>query len=535
MEHSLLHGIQLVGLVVAGGTFWFALLARWVRLDLEGAGSERLARQRGRQAAWAASAAAFADLFVQVAEIEGRTIFGGVPLPLFASFVTTTAVGQLGLGRCAALLVLGLALLSSRLSGWVIAFGSYLVSAVLTASVSHAAAQPTGAFTAVGLHLLHLVALSAWIGVIFHFWLQRQFWLAPAQHSSWALLLGRFSALALAGSICALGTGVISAVQYVQSIWDLLFSAYGISLVLKLFLVAAMVGAGAFNFLIAVPHLKRAREERSPELWCVAAKRFQRSLEFEVTAALLAIAVAGIVASVSPPGNDRSVTLTGEQVSALLTPKLPPAAFVDPQLFVGDSERNRFDLLYSEFMHNWSGVGVILMGCFWLLQGGQGRVAEVATRLWPVTFIPFALFISIFADPEVFLLRSVTWREALSDPVVLEHQFGALLVLLFVWLGWRDRYRIPLHRPLGPTLPLLMILGSLLLLGHAHASVRSTQELTNLINVQHAVFGLLGLVAGTTRWFMLRQLLPLRVARFVWPSAVILLGVLMTFFYRESV
>lgn len=80
-----------------------------------------------------------------------------------------------------------------------------------------------------------------------------------------------------------------------------------------------------------------------------------------------------------------------------------------------------------------------------------------------------------------------------------------------------------------------MILGSLRLLGRAHASVRTTQELTNLVNVQHAAFGSLGLLAGTIRWFDLRGLIPRDFGRLACALLFILLGMLMAFSYREAV
>ena len=70
---------------------------------------------------------------------------------------------------------------------------------------------------------------------------------------------------------------------------------------------------------------------------------------------------------------------------------------------------------------------------------------------------------------------------------------------------------------------------------HAHASVRTDEELTNLINVQHAGFGALGLLAGTTRWLMLRGLVPAAPARVIWPALIIALGLFMAFGYREVV
>ena len=75
----------------------------------------------------------------------------------------------------------------------------------------------------------------------------------------------------------------------------------------------------------------------------------------------------------------------------------------------------------------------------------------------------------------------------------------------------------------------------LLLLGHAHSNFANTQELTNLINVQHAIFGAFGLFAGVVRWLSLRELLPERPARLVWPCLIIGLGLFMAFCYREAV
>ncbi|GIW43043.1 MAG: hypothetical protein KatS3mg077_0325 [Candidatus Binatia bacterium] len=538
MEHSLLHGLQLLGLVVAGGGLWLKLLFHFARLGSEAEGPDRLARLWGQRASWIAAAATFADSFVQVAEIENRTVFGGVPLNQWFAFVTTTTVGQIGLGRSIALFLLGSAFSAGGRLGWAIAAALYAVAAILAAAVSHAAAQPSESLTAVGWHLLHLLAISAWIGVVFHLWLQRPFW--SAVHSAtvaqgWVTLLRSFSPLALATAALVFSSGLVAALRFAPTLWDLGWSAYGLTLTLKLVLIVPIVLAGGYNFWIAVPALHTASQNFSPDTWRSVAVRFLRSLETEATMGLMVIAVAGIVGSVSPPGSDGTVTLSREQVAALLSPKLPATTFVDPTLFVGDAERNRFDLLYSEFMHNWSGVAVILMGAFWLLQGGQGTLALLAAKLWPLLFVPFAVFVSAFADPEVFVLRQVTFVEAVSDPVVLEHQIGALLIVLLAWLGWGDSRRPVVQRPLGPWLPVLMLVGSLLLLGHAHASVRATQELTNLINVQHAIFGSLGLLAGIVRWFMLRGLLPARVARVVWPSFIILLGVFMAFFYREAI
>jgi hypothetical protein len=261
--------------------------------------------------------------------------------------------------------------------------------------------------------------------------------------------------------------------------------------------------------------------------------RFGRMLELEVTAGLLVIMAAGILASVSPPGEGGAYRLTEVQTHALLSPHLPVAKLADPASFYGAPERTVDDLRFAEFMHNWSGVMVCLLGLIWLAQSlGLGRWAANG---WPILLVPFGAFVAAASDPEVWLLHRLGLRDVIGDPQLLEHQLGAVMLLVLAWLGWRDRKNPPTNRPLGYALPVIMILGGILLLGHAHSTLTITEELTNLINVQHAIFGAFILCAGIVRWLGLRQLMPPRVAGALWPSLIICLGVFMAFFYRETV
>ena len=120
---------------------------------------------------------------------------------------------------------------------------------------------------------------------------------------------------------------------------------------------------------------------------------------------------------------------------------------------------------------------VILLGACWLVQSvGRGAAVTFAARAWPWLLVPFAVFVAVASDPEVWILREISLAQALRDPQILEHQLGALMVLLLVLLGWRDRRRDPATRPLGVALPAIMIVGSLLLLGHAHSTLTVTEE-----------------------------------------------------------
>ncbi len=508
MEHAALHGLILVGLILAlGGPLAAALL---------GAGAAppgllaRIARTTALGAAVAA-AGTLLDLVVQVAEVQGRTVFAGLDLEMLTRFATATTVGRLCLARAAMLaLAAGFARRSWKVTG-VCAFAAV----IFTSLVSHAAAQPEQRVAAIAVQIFHITAVAVWMGVLLHLYLLRE-----ALHENARLVsavVTRFTPVALIATATLFITGIITVLRWVRDPVALFGSAYGWTLLVKLALIGPVVFAGWMN-------IRHARSEPG---------RFARMLELEVLAGVLVVVVAGVLGSVSPPGDDGSLRLTRAQFTALLSPDLPTSHVDDwtaPEDPRGPTDD---DLRYSELTHNWSGVIVCLLGFCWLAQQRGGRLGWVAARVVPFLLLPFGAFIAVAANPELWLLRSVPAWEAIRNPQILEHQLGAVLVFVLAWLAWRDR-RCPVQlRPLGTPLPLIMIAGSLLLLGHAHSTLTIPDELTNLINVQHAIMGACGLFGGTLRLMQLRGLIPARVASFAWPACVIALGIFMAFFYRE--
>jgi putative copper export protein len=558
MEHSALHAIQLTGILIAlGGPFLVLALMRPVCRALGPDESrDTLARDISTSVArWVfcgalvAGLGTLADLIVQVAEVRGQTVLAGVPPALVVLFSTYTVVGKLCLARAGFLLLAaGAARLTSRHKWWLVA-ALALGAATCSSLVSHAAAQPTARLPVIASQVAHLISGALWIGVLIHLLAARQVIVAATSPGGIALVAGivrRFSPIALTATALLGVSGLIAVGRFVGDAHGIFTSAYGLTLLVKLVLLVPVLYAGAMNYRVIRPALLALTGARAPdaaadehsggsESAATVLRRFGRFLELEVTAGVLVITVAGIVGSVSPPGEDGTLRLTSAQVHALLSPDLPTTAIVHPATFYGASVRGLDDLRYSEFMHNWSGVVVCLLGLCWLTQCAGGRAGRWAGSGWPFLLVPFAVFVAVASDPEVWWLRRVSWWQALRDPQLLEHQLGAVMILLLVWLGWREIKRADDNRPLGYALPVIMILGSLLLLGHAHSTLTVTEELTNLVNVQHAVFGAFGLLAGTVRWLSLRGLLPSRAARWVWPSLVVGLGLFMTFCYREVV
>lgn len=535
MEHSALHALLLCGLTVAlGGVLAFWWLIRPALRTSDFPGSPLVLSSMERLVCIGALTAAFAtvcDFFVQGAEIENQTIFGGVDLSLVLRFATTTTVGQLNLTR--GLLLLLTATAVRFLPGlWKWSITGLLAAGALVASafVSHAAAQPEGRAIYLFCQIAHLTAVSAWMGVLLHLFFARRHLLTPEAAPFLAAVVRRFSPFALAAVSLLLLTGVFVAWRFLQTTGALFTSAYGLTLLVKLTLLTPALAAGIVNYRSIRPSLLTARGNVLSVL-----QRFGRMLELEVTAGVLVITVAGILGSVSPPGDDGVLCLAQNQTRALLTPHWP-TSHVENWLQPDDPRGPTLDdLHYSEFTHNWSGVIVTFLGLGWLALALGGRPAVWAGYINPFLLLPFGIFITVLANPEVWIIHSVSRWEALTNPQILEHQIGAALVFVLAWLSWRDLRKPAAMRPLGYPLPIIMIVGSLLLLGHAHSTPAVSDALTNLINVQHAVLGACGLFAGTVRWFVLRDLIRGRWANALWPSWIVVLGLFMAFIYREAV
>jgi len=558
MEHALLHALLLTGLLVAFGgpvaMLW--LYAPSARLLGNDAGRDALldalTRSVTRWTVYGALAAAFAtfvDFFVSVAELHGETVFGGADLSEVVRFVTQTTVGLLSLACLAFLLLTALATWLPWKRRWWLVAALAFAAIVANGEVSHAAAQPGNNTLPVIAQIAHIVAAALWMGVLLHIFLARGVLLHDATGTRVAFVarvVRRFSPLALATTFLLGITGLVAAWRYLHSLETIFQSPYGLTLIVKLIMLSPAIFAGFINFRHIGPALaglakgtvvspgNPGTKGASPEISAVFS-RFSRMLELEATAGLLVIAVAGILGSVSPPGDDGSQRLLPEQAHVFLLPRLPTTDVSGWDLPDDPHGVPLAEKRYDEFTHNWSGIMVCLMGAAWLAISIGGRAGYWASRLLPILFIFFGLFIDLAGNPELWILRRYGLLEALANPILLEHQIGGGMLFVLAWLTWRDRKTPEALRPLGYPLAVIMIVGSLLLLGHAHSLTRLPDDFTIMVNVQHAFFGAFVLFAGTTRLLMLRGLVPARVARIAWPSFVICLGLFMAFFYREVI
>jgi putative copper resistance protein D len=492
----------------------------------------------GARTALLSGVAVLVQLLGRVADIEGTSVLAGVDPGMVARFALITVTGRLALAEGLALLAAAATMASARRnplaasSAWWATAGLAGAAVIARSLAGHAAAQPTGRALAIAAQLTHLVAAAGWLGVVGQLLAARvtlRRATAPGAQQLVAAVVARFSPLAAAAAGLLTASGLFAAWWYLAAPGAALASAYGLTLLTKLALAGPLLAAALVNARLVRPALARARDPR-PVL-----ARLCRALEVEVGAGVLVIAVAGVLAAVAPPGADGTLRLTGADARALLTPRLPATSIDDPATWIGAPTRTLGDLRYAEFTHAWSGVVVCLLGLAWLLQQQGGRVGRHAGWLWPLILLPFAAFVVVASDPEFWPLGPVPISAGLANPSVIGHRLAAGLVVLLAGLGWRAMARQAPNQPLGSALPVVLIVGSLLFLGHVHQGSADAARLETLIGVQHTVLGALGLLAGVVRWLELREFLPRRVAGLLWPGLIVALGAIMAFWYREVV
>jgi copper transport protein len=199
--------------------------------------------------------------------------------------------------------------------------------ALTPALAGHPAAQsPRGLLTA--LDLLHVVAMSAWLGGLAFLLgavpaatrrLQ-----APDRSRLLAGTLARFSPVALVSVAVLLATGVAQAWIHLDAFGDLVDSAFGRAVAVKSALAITLVGLGAVQRRRVMPALRRVAAGGEPP--GAAGRLLRRTLRAEVALLVVVLAVTGVLTSTSPPG----ATAAGPYSATKRLGPLTLEAVVDP-------------------------------------------------------------------------------------------------------------------------------------------------------------------------------------------------------------
>jgi copper transport protein len=295
-------------------------LLLWVAAALGALGA---AAQIVLEGAEAAGISGFSALKWSIVEETLGTKFGTVWGYAFLAWVLFAAALPLLLGRRRARLSLAVPL-------------AYLVLA--PALGGHASTQsPVG--LNFPLNAVHVGAMAVWLGGLATLLLVLPAATRALGHGDrsrlLALILGRFSQLALVAVGAILLTGVVQAYVYVRHPGELLSSGYGRAVLAKFLLLLVVIGFAAYNRRRSVPRLQRIAESgESPGRTGVL---LRRALRAEVAVLLVVLGVTAALASYAPP-----VTAQGGPYSA--TTSFGPTQLevtVDPAL-VGENQIHVF-------------------------------------------------------------------------------------------------------------------------------------------------------------------------------------------------
>jgi putative copper export protein len=180
-------------------------------------------------------------------------------------------------------------------AGWALASVAALAVAGSAPFTGHAVAQ-TGWYAApLALQAVHVLAAGVWIGGLFVTVVVGLS--APARDpfpgpAPVAALVQAFSPFALGGAALLALTGVVTTILYLHAVADLWTSRYGLTLLLKIALVAAVAAAGYVNWQYVRPRLS------SPG----AADVLRRTVRIELLLALAVLAITAVLVGLPQPG-----------------------------------------------------------------------------------------------------------------------------------------------------------------------------------------------------------------------------------------
>ncbi len=410
---------------------------------------------------------------------------------------------------------------------------SLLVVIVLAASVmtNHAAARIDGRAWLITLTLLHEASTGFWIGGLP--FLLLGLYVAGERSTQW-YLTQRFSRLALASVAVLVLSGFGLSLTYIGSWHSLFGTSYGVMVMAKVAMLAAMVALGGINFLML--------RKYSPDN---VVPRLRRLVEAEVGIGITIVLAAASLTSQPPAVDLVNDTVEASHIWARFKPEWPrlrspdaaalstriPGQVISPldpsrRVIAYTSEgsplsvRGLNDRKWSEYNHHWMGLIVIAMGALAVLaRTGHAKWAEN----WPLLMIGIAIFIFLRGDPECWPLGPKSFWTTWADPEIFQHRAAALLCLAFAVFELRVRRMTSQGGILPLIFPVICAAGAALLLTHSHGSANLKEEM--LAELSHTPMAVLGVIAGWSRWLELR--LPPEdrtIPSWIWPMCFVLIG-----------
>ncbi len=408
-----------------------------------------------------------------------------------------------------------------------------LVLLVLGASVmtNHAAARLDNRLPLIIVTVLHEACTGFWIGGLP--FLLLGLYVSRDRPTQW-YITQRFSRLALVSVMVLVLTGFGMSLSYVGSFHALIGTSYGIMVIAKIVMLAAMLALGGINFLML---RKYSPDQVMP--------RLRRLVEAEVGIGITIVLAAASLTSQAPAADQPDDTVDLPHIIARMKPAWPrmespeasalstkypgrvikpldpsgaPAGYLTDGTPV--SARVLNDMKWSEYNHHWMGIIVVAMGLLAVLaRTGRAPWAEY----WPLLMIGIAVFIFLRGDPECWPLGPRSFWSTWARPEVFQHRLAALLCVAFAIFELRVRRKPSQGGVLPLIFPLLCAVGAALLLTHSHGGANVEEEFMAELN--HVPMAVLGVMAGWSRWLELR--LPPEdraIPSWIWPVCFVLIG-----------
>lgn len=405
----------------------------------------------------------------------------------------------------AILLAIGL-WISARFKSGKATMAMLLLAVLLIASVvstSHSAARIDYRILLVSLTVVHHLGTAAWLGAMPYLLIS----LGRAENVDEARrLTKRYSRMALIGAAALVLAGVGLAWSYMGSWSGVYGTTYGVMVIAKICLLLSMVSLGSGNWLL----VRRLASNPVPLL-----AQLRRVGEAEISLGFLAVLTAASLTAQAPAVDVAAQgRLTPHEIYARIRPEPPrmtsppSTALAPPSSIVVAVQESQYiatvgsdinDKEWSEYNHHWAGLIVLIAGLLALLS--RYRTMRWA-RFWPLIFVGLAIFILLRADPENWPLGPRPFWESFSAPDVLQHRFGALVVVIFAAFECAVQAGKLRARWATYVFPGMCAVGAAMLLTHQHSPVDAKEAL--LAEMSHTPIALFGVTAGWGRWLELR-------------------------------
>lgn len=426
--------LNLLALLALIGGFFFRtiLLERSLRAVPMSASAQNLLRTRWQRLTWAALMlvllAHIASLLVETSLVSGVPLTGLAANNAISRTLFGTRFGVLWITRLVLLVALGIALGI----GWrhrvmrllALALGA---GALLTVSLGgHSAAVGGGISLALFSDWLHLICVAIWVGGLVHFLAALiTLWRTDSveNRTRWlAWMVPQFSAVALPATVVIALTGLYNSLLQIPVLDALIRTAYGETLTIKVTLFGVMIAFGAINLLIMSPRFRRAAQGVHPEQAPRLVSRFRLTVAAEVTLAIAAIFLAGLL-TLEPPARGAITNQPAQAAAPIQQPSkvfLQDTAAPDVQVALTlkppTENQNEFDVYVTDPRSSAPITNALrVMVQFTLLDQDVGLTTQIAESKGDGHYVTQGNFITL---PGLWRLRVIVRRAGVEDATV---------------------------------------------------------------------------------------------------------------------